>query len=217
VADRDPRFEAVAPEPPVTPEPGADRPVGKRILYVIRHGHYFIGAPPSGRPAGTLSPLGVEQARLTARRMRRVPFEIIHCSTLRRAMETAAIIRRVRPRAPLRYAHVLRESIPILPRRRGRISRNLRPEAVARAGVRAERALARYFRPSRGPDRHELIVAHGNLIRYLVCRVLGVSPRAWADMGSHHCGVSIVAIRGDGTRALLSYNDTGHLPPRLVT
>lgn len=191
--------------------------MGKRILYLIRHGHYFTEPTPSGRPAGSLSPLGAEQARLTARRVRRIPFEIIHCSTLRRAMETADIIRRVRPRVPLRYAHVLRESIPILPRRRGRISRDLRPEDIARAGARAEQALVRYFRPSRGPDRHELIVAHGNLIRYLVCRVLGVSPRAWADLGSHNCGVSMVLIRGDGNCSLVSYNDTGHLPPRLVT
>jgi serine/threonine-protein phosphatase PGAM5 len=191
--------------------------VGQRILYLIRHGHYFMEAPPSGGAVGSLSPLGVAQARRTARRMRGVPFAIIHCSTLPRAVETADLIRRARPLVPLRYAHVLRESIPSLPRRRGWISRRLHPEDIARAGSRAERALVRYFRPSRGPDRHELIVAHGNLIRYLVCRVLGVSPRAWADMGSHNCGVSVVAVRGDGTRSLLSYNDTGHLPPHLVT
>lgn len=66
-------------------------------------------------------------------------------------------------------------------------------------------------------DRHELIVAHGNLIRYLICRVLGASPRAWASMRINNCGLSEVVVESDGSLTLASYNDTGHLPPRLVT
>lgn len=36
-------------------------------------------------------------------------------------------------------------------------------------------AFAKYFKTTRGKDRHEIIVSHGNLIRYLAARVLAES------------------------------------------
>jgi serine/threonine-protein phosphatase PGAM5 len=188
-----------------------------RFLYLIRHGLHFTEATIPGGPVGGLTPVGVEQATLTARRVRQIPFQIIHCSTLRRAVETARIIRRARARSPLRKAHILRESIPILPYRSIHVSRELGPKEIARARAKAEQAYSRYFRKSRGADRHELIVTHGNLIRYLICRALGASPRAWANMRINNCGVSEIVVKRDGSLTLASYNDTGHLPSKLVT
>lgn len=189
--------------------------MGMRFLYLIRHGHHTAAA--DGRPAGGLTPAGRKQARLTARRVKRIPFHVIHCSTLQRAVETADIIRRIRPRAPLRKTHILRESIPIRPRRPIPALRELRPRDIAKARAVADQAFSRYFRRSRGADRHELIVAHGNLIRYLICRALGVSPRALESMQINNCGVSEVVVKSDGSLSLASYNDTGHLPPELMT
>ena len=191
--------------------------MGRRTLYLIRHARYFETSPGPGRSAGGLTPEGAAQARRTAARMKRIPFHVIHCSTLRRAMETMEIIHRVRSRARIRKAHMLRESIPCVPRRSPELFRGIRAAAIARDRSRAERVFRRYFKTSRGGDRSELVVTHGNLIRYLICRVLGVSPRVWLNMRIHNCGVSVVVVKEDGNLVLASYNDTGHLPARLLT
>ena len=81
----------------------------------------------------------------------------------------------------------------------------------------AEKAFDRYFRRARGNDKHEIVVSHGNLIRYFVCRVLQAPTESWGDMDSHHCGISQVQIESNGSISLVSYNDVGHLPRNLVT
>lgn len=191
--------------------------MASRILYLIRHGQHVGEGPEPRRNVGGLTAEGVEQARLTSRRLKRIPFRLVHCSTLRRAVETADVIHRIRPRSPIRKAHLLRELIPCVPYRSPGLFRGIRARDIARARGRAERVFARYFKRSPGKERHEVIVTHGNLIRYLICRTLGISPRAWLNMRIHNCGVSEIVVKEDGSLVLVSYNDTGHLPPGLVT
>ncbi len=80
-----------------------------------------------------------------------------------------------------------------------------------------ERVFARYFGPSAAADRHEVVVCHGNVIRYLCCRALGVDPMAWGGMTIANCSITVIRILPDGGRRLVSFDDVGHIPPALQT
>jgi broad specificity phosphatase PhoE len=165
---------------------------------------------------GGLTALGKQQAKRLAQRLRTFPANMIHHSTLRRAVETTRIIARALPDVPLRPARVLQECIPCVPLEFADHFANVSPEALERDGRQAQRALARYFVPARS-ERHGIIVSHGNLIRYFVCTALGAPVESWANADINQCGLSIVRVEPDGRRKLLTFNDTGHLPDHMLT
>jgi broad specificity phosphatase PhoE len=186
----------------------------KRTLYLIRHGQHDAGSD-TKFPGTGLTSLGRRQARLTAARLRALPIRTIFHSTALRAIETADAVASALPRVPRRAAHVLLEVPDLLwpPSRPGT------PKRIVLANrARAESAFRRYFRRPRGGDCTELLVCHGNLIRYLVCRVLAVAPvPAFIQMETHNCGLTEVAILSNGRMRLVTYNDVAHLPLSLRT
>jgi serine/threonine-protein phosphatase PGAM5 len=183
--------------------------MGTRLLLFVRHGQY---APENG---GRLTELGREQAQLTARWLERhLDDGTVHAlwsSTLPRARETADIIASAHDDAKVRVTGVLRE---------GMYSKvkgyDLPPEERAADRARADVAFGRFFRTSR-TDRNEIIVCHGNLIRYLVCRAMNVPPLRWTRMNSNHCAITRILVRGTGAIRIVAYNETAHLPRTLVT
>ena len=174
-----------------------------RTLVLVRHGEYR---------GEELTTLGRRQAAHTARRIGQLPITGIHCSTMTRAIETARILASGKRRWRLVRTHLLRECIPSLPPRLLRSTTTLTAGMIQRGKDQAERAYRRYFM---GPVRRntcEVLVCHGNLIRYLVCRALGLRDRAWWSLGTSHCGVTVIRIPSEGPMILDAYNDTGHLP-----
>jgi serine/threonine-protein phosphatase PGAM5 len=178
-----------------------------RFLYLIRHGQYDPATTTDHRGGG-LTELGVLQARYTAERLRWLEVRCIHHSSLRRASQTARIIAHSFPEVPLRASRLLWETIPAIPPGYEAYFSDKVPEGGEQQ---AEEAFRHYFKPAR-ESRLELVVAHGNLIRYFICRVLGLPAEAWVRMEMHHCGISQVVILPDGTPYLIAHNDTGHLP-----
>jgi serine/threonine-protein phosphatase PGAM5 len=164
---------------------------------------------------GKLTDIGREQARLTGKwlveHLEGQRVDALWSSTLPRARETAAIMApnvtrsKVRPTGVLRegmYSKVKGYEVPADERQEDR--------------SRAEAAWSRFFRASRS-DRLEILVCHGNLIRYLVCRALHVPVIRWTRMNSSHCSVTRILVRDTGAVRVVSYNETAHLPPKLVT
>ena len=77
----------------------------------------------------------------------------------------------------------------------------------------ADQAYLRYVRPSPRRERHELLVAHSNLIRYFVVRALGGrNTSAWARLDIRQCAISTIAVKPDGTTLLVRHNDAAHIP-----
>jgi len=184
-----------------------------RTIYLVRHGLH------DHELEGGLTPVGVEQARLTAQRFRSLPISAIHCSTMPRAAETAEIIAQVFPDVPLHRSRGLRECFPCIPPIPVYIEyfAQVPAEDIVQGRKQAEKAFVRYFKRARGKDKHEILVSHGNLIRYFVCRVLQIRPEAWGSMDMGNCGISKVLTKSDGWMILVSHNDVGHLPHRLIT
>ena len=77
-----------------------------RTLVLVRHGH---------NAADTLTPKGRLQAAHTARRLATLPVTSLHCSTMRRATDTARILAKRCGTPRVLRAHLLRECLPTKP------------------------------------------------------------------------------------------------------
>lgn len=198
--------------PPVQAQPAAGR--GVRTLVLIRHGLYDQDDPRDPEVGRALTAEGREQARLTGARLAAWPdaIDALHASTMTRARETAAIIADSLPDLALRLTRDLRECTP--PTERQDIMADLAPGEADSCRSRLDTAFTRFFRPSPDRDSTEILVCHGNVIRYLVCRTLGLDPLAWLRMGIANCSLTVVQVRADGSTRLLSFADAGHLPAR---
>jgi serine/threonine-protein phosphatase PGAM5 len=178
-----------------------------RTLILVRHGQY-------DPETGELSALGRRQAATVVRALRGFTLDAIHCSTMRRARETATILKRaLGSRLAIRYSPMLREKIPTpVP---GLTQRADIPE-LRKNLLRMQRAHARLLRPARGL-RTELVVCHGNLIRMFVCLSLKLKPVTWLKMSIANCSVTILIVKDDASEILGSFNEVGHLPLRMRT
>jgi hypothetical protein len=50
-----------------------------------------------------------------------------------------------------------------------------------------------------------------------MCRALHTPVSKWLRMTTSHCGLTRVIVRDTGAVRVVSYNETSHLPAKLVT
>ena len=62
-----------------------------------------------------------------------------------------------------------------------------------------------------------MVIAHGNVIRYLITRALGVDTKAWLEMSVGNASITQVLVEPDGRFKVISLGDVGHLPPSMQT
>jgi serine/threonine-protein phosphatase PGAM5 len=197
--------------------PGSEPPAAHvRTIYLVRHGLYEDHDTRDPERYRALTPEGREQARLTGARLAKLPggIDAVHASPYTRARETAEIIAQALRAPPPDLSRDLRECTP--PTERADVMARYRPGEPDSCRERLERAFGLYFRPSPGRDSAEVVVCHGNVIRWMTSRALGVDPALWLRMTIANCSVTTIQIRPDGRPRLVSFDDTGHLPARLV-
>jgi broad specificity phosphatase PhoE len=183
--------------------------VATRRVYLVRHGEYDWDDQPD--PSKGLTARGVQQARLTAQRFRSVPATAIYSSDLMRAVETAQIIAAELAGVPCKTEQDLRECFLPSP-----AFTNVPADVIQAGEKQAAAAFSKYLSSSCENDTNEIIVTHGNLIRYMVSRVLG-GGNSWLRMRTFNCGVTEITSEPGDRLWLVSYNDVGHLPSALVT
>ncbi|MFA7692200.1 MAG: hypothetical protein GX117_10935 [Candidatus Hydrogenedentes bacterium] len=188
-----------------------------RVIYLVRHGQHDLKNPSGSELGGSLTSLGIKQAELTAQMLASKNISSIHSSSLNRAEETARIIARQLPGISIQQTDLLWECIPTMTPKLKLEMPNYTPVQVAQDKQRAEVAYRKYFKVAKRTDRHDLIVCHGNLIRYFVTLILNAKPDSWVKMDMCNCGITQVLIQGDGDMAILCLNDWSHLPKELRT
>jgi serine/threonine-protein phosphatase PGAM5 len=190
---------------------------GTRTLYLIRHGLYDEDDPRDEAVGKGLTEAGRTQARMTGARLAAlgVPFDTLWTSPFTRARETADIIAPLLPGLTPRLAPELAECTPTTWRKD--VMASLAAGEAEACGAQLERAFARFFVPSPAGDRHELLVCHGNVIRWLWCRALGVETAAWLGMAIANCSITVIQIKPDGSCKLYVFGDAAHLPVELQT
>ena len=204
-----------------------DEPPICRRVFLMRHGHYErIGD--LGDMAWELSPLGRRQAVRVGRRLARLVdaasgrFEGVYASPWPRATQSARIAGREMDLDNIRIKRYLHELVPLVDPERPEFKSfpiGLEPTSVeARQFVEQQvhKVRERFFKP---PTRRSfvLVFAHGNLIRYLVAKTLRLPYEAWAMMDIAHASITELRVYANGFEALISFNETGHMPPSMVT
>lgn len=207
--------------------PGPDRfilgeeetPLGNgiRTLYLIRHGDYNYKDTRNPDVGKELVPLGIAQAKLVAARLLSLPVKItsLHSSTMTRARQTAMVINQDFPHLEHLQSKLLRECTP--PSWRKDITDEVPAPLLLKCKTKLDEAFSTYFVPSPLIDQHDIIVCHGNVIRYFVTKVLKVDPKSWLGMIISNCSITVIQIYADNSKKLVSFNDVGHIPPNMQT
>lgn len=188
-----------------------------RTIYLIRHGHYAADPTIDERRGPGISPIGAAQANLVGARLAGLPvkFDALYVSPMQRARDTAAVISGNFPGSKFTVIDDLAECTP--PTRDKKIMAGEKPADLAACTAAIDRLFAAYFKASQGGDRMELFVCHGNIIRSLVVRALGVDADAWLGMSVGHASITKIRIDAEGRFKVISVGDVGHLPPNLLT
>ncbi len=194
----------------------AAEPAGVRTIYLVRHGVYDETDPRDPEVGKALVPKGEEQARLVGARLAHLPVTVdaLYASPMTRARQTAEIIGQALGGRRPELAADLKECTP--PTERQDVMARQRPGEPDSCRDALERVWARFFRPSPTRDSTEVIVCHGNVIRYLVSRAVGLDLGRWLNMTIANCSLSVIEVGSRGRTRLVSYDDVGHLPNELV-
>ena len=199
--------------PQVFAQKAPDVAPAPRTIILVRHGAYQSD-PADPSPGPGLLPVGVAQAKLAASRLAASgKFDAVFASPMTRAHETARVIAAEMGNAPVQIVPALEECTP--PTRRKEITKDEKPESMARCKSRLDALFAERFVPASGSARRELFVAHGNVIRSMVVRALGVDAEAWLEMSIGHASLTEILVEADGRFKVISVGDVGHLPPNL--
>jgi serine/threonine-protein phosphatase PGAM5 len=202
----------------------------QRTVTLIRHGQCFS--------EGTDPPLtqsGRKQAAMTADLFKAHDIESIYYSPLQRARETAEIIAHQLPGAAFIGCDSLRECIPTIPSQfsqifqdQARENPDYRPVNVRNAQLRLDEVCSEIFTPAVDRDVHDLVICHGNVLRYLICWGLNIDPHAWVQLHPPaNCSLSQIIIAPNAIHeahdagviltTLFTFNETWHLPQELHT
>ena len=180
-------------------------------IILVRHGQYDTRSKRD--ELRVLTPLGRDQAEAVGRHLRMLldnqliyPIDTIYFSTKARASETYSLLYPYLPEMPLH------RRMPCSMLREGCVFRAVpepnwgshglpRAEQYLRDGSRVEAAFKNYIQ--RAPVDCEksyssLLVCHGNVIRYFVCRALQLPPTAWARFKLPHTGIVILNVHHNG-------------------
>ena len=187
-----------------------------RTLYLVRHGAYVPDRNADPKFGPGLTPLGVAQARLIAARLNGsgVAFDSMTSSTLLRARETAAVMHETLTSVRLAQSPLISECTPpVFESAEGEAARER-----AECAKQLDQAFAEFFTAAKGAKRsNEILVAHGNVIRYLVMKALKVDPRAWLGMSVAHASLTVIEVQPDGSMKVLAVGDSGHIPSPLLS
>ncbi len=189
---------------------------GVRYLCLIRHGMYDSDRAGDDRSVNGLNPLGREQARLAGERLAGlgVPISAFATSDFTRARETADEIGRVLGMTATQDS-ILHECTPTPGR--PEYSRYHTPEENARCDASLQAAWDKYARPSPDSDSHDVLVCHGNVIRWFVCKALGIDTTRYYTMEIANGSLTVIAVRSDSSTRLVIFSDVGHIPPEKQT
>jgi serine/threonine-protein phosphatase PGAM5 len=191
------------------------QPGGVRTLYLIRHGAYVPdrNADPQAGPG--LTPLGIAQARLVAARLSGsgASFDSITSSTMQRARDTAAVMHETLSSVPFTQSALLRECTP--PMHETAEGEAARERAACAKQL--DQAFTEFVTPAKGAKRNDILVAHGNVIRYLVMKSLQVDTQAFAAMSVAHASLTVIEVQPDGSARVLAVGDNGHIPAPLLS
>lgn len=183
-----------------------------KTIILLRHGQY------KRKPTEKLTKLGRHQALLAGKRLRDFKIQKVSVSSMPRALETWKISSSRLDRSyRAEVCDYLRECVPGFPKKMRKKHGYTDLKKLKKDKLQADRAFKKYFGFSKS-NRTELLVCHGNIIRYLVCKSLDISTECWLKLDIKQCGITVIKLNSKNrTRTLISHNDVGHIPAEKQT
>lgn len=184
-------------------------------IILIRHGQY---KPQSETQSEQLTKLGRTQAKLIGKRLRDYKIDQIFVSTMPRALETAELIlKEIDYKKKMIKTDLLRECIPGFPLSLQKKYGLTDTKRFKKDIIQSEKAFKNFINVklnAKNTNKTVLIVCHGNIIRYLACKVLGIETLKWVKLDILQCSLSIFELRNqkEEKMKLISFNDVGHIP-----
>ena len=202
---------------PVAAQTPAAAPAGRtgtgiHFVYLVRHGIYDLDTTATDdRVANALNALGHEQARLIGARLAALPvkFDRLISSEFLRAAQTADDMGKAMKMMPARDA-VLNECTST--NSNARIMAREKPEDVSACDSARVLGWERYFQPTPDHDTFDVLVCHGNVIRWTWMRAVGAEVKNWVNLDAGNASLTIISVRPDGSARPVMYSDVGHLP-----
>lgn len=211
-------------------------PKAKRTIILVRHGQYNLkGTKDSERH---LTDLGKEQADITGKRIselvkhlktktpkdlngNQTPLTVNFVkSTMTRATETANIILKHFPEIQEHQScDMIREGAPCPPDP-PYPEWDPTPSDFFVEGSRIEAAFRKYIHRADVDQEHDsldVLVCHGNVIRYFVCRGLQFPGEAWLRFGVHNGSYTVMNVNKKGDVTVTALGESGHLPVEKLT
>ncbi len=191
------------------PAPGAR---GVHFIYLVRHGMYTPDTVNTDdRVSSALNTLGHEQARFVGKRLAKLPvkFHALVTSDFTRARETADEMGRILRMTPVRDS-LIHECTPRA--ENPAWMKNAHEDEIVLCESNLAAAWAKYVVPTPNADTHDVLVCHGNVIRWMIAKTIADDPTHCSRMDIGNCSLTIIAVRPDGVARLVMYSDVGHLP-----
>ncbi|MCO5143284.1 MAG: histidine phosphatase family protein [Oligoflexia bacterium] len=177
-------------------------------IILLRHGQYK-------KNPETLTKLGIRQAQLAANRLKEYEIGRVFSSTMPRAVQTAHLVRAKIGKAIYQESDFLRECVPGFSAEERDAFGDFDDLQLELHKVQADKAYESFI-TGRKKKKNSLLVCHGNIIRYLVCKSLNIDTNLWTYMDIYQCGLTILRER-KGRLELESLNDIGHIPSKYRT
>ena len=199
-------------------------------IVLIRHGQYEQGKDDD--VDRVLTTTGKKQAVATGKRLRELldgeylsPIDRLYVSTMIRASQTADLILPFLPLldkpGQVQKCSMIREGACYKPE--PPISRDNWDVGEAdffRDGMRIEAGFRAHIKraPVERQDSYTtVLVCHGNVIRYMVCRALQQDPAGWLRMSVANSSITVLSIYPSGKVSLKTLGDVGFLTTDLIT
>ena len=135
-----------------------------------------------------------------------------------RAQETAAIVTKTMGyRKKLYGSDLLHECVPGFPKKLRKKHGYSDLKKLKKDKLQLDQIYKDIFTFSK-KNRTELVVCHGNVIRYLLCKALKIDTETWTRFDIKQCGISMIELNSK-TRSMkiIAHNDVGHIPHKLQT
>ncbi len=204
---------ASAQAPPASAAPKT----GVHYIYMVRHGIYDRDTSATDdRVANGLNALGHEQARAIGARLAALPvkFDRLISSEFLRAAMTADDMGVAMKMKPTRDG-ALNECTPTT--NNARMNGEQGPGELAQCDSARTVQWQRYFASTPDRDTYDVLVCHGNVIRWTLMKATGADTKNWLNLDSGNCSLSIWAVRPDGSVRTVMYSDVGHIPTEKQT
>ncbi|HHY91104.1 MAG TPA: alpha-ribazole phosphatase [Clostridiales bacterium] len=166
--------------------------MGGRLIYLVRHGEtekgsekkYFIG-----QSDVDLSPLGIQQAKELAQRLKDIPLNHIYCSNLKRTIKTAEAIgalHGIKPVCSEKFAEInmgiwdglsfeeVKSRYPLEYEERGKNISHYRVPGGESFFDFSQRVTQAFYEVVNYTDGNLLIVAHAGVNRAILCDILEI-------------------------------------------